>query len=569
MDKEKNMENKEKKSLIKMNVENKEKCYKIISKIEKFLNKNVIAFVAILVLLIGLASIFITAYFPSTLENAIEKTDYRNDNIILNTVLVCIGLAIIYLLQKILDKIKIKYVLTIFSIIFIVLSTLFCIYIKIGPIADQGFMITGAQAVLARAMSSFIEPGGYLDMFPYQFGYVIYAAVILKILGKLTFITNLINIDGFIYFQILNSIYNVINMILLYLIAKKIFKENKNILNILTILIIGFSLYLFFFNTHIYGNIPGLMFSLIAVYFTISYLQNRKFYNIVITGISISGAIIFKSNFNIFLCGIVIILIMDFLKKIELKKFGMILVILGIFAFSQWGLNKVIGRIIQMPTPSGVPMISYVYMGFAPSNSLSSGWYTADVIEIYNRSGHNTEEAEKETKRLMVERINHFKNDLKEANRYFWDKVKSTWLNPTFQTIWIITPGSRASDPNYADYLAERPLISDMVGYNEELYKIEEQYFDTYQIIIFVFAGISLISLRKEDSTEILLLPVIFLGGLIFHILWETKSIYVIQYYYILLPFAAKGIDMLFEYLKEKKFLEKLKKRVLKQEKSK
>lgn len=558
MNKEKNIENKEKKSLIKMNTKNKEKNNNKLKKIEYFLNKNVMLLIAILVLAIGISAIFITAYFPSTLENAIEKTDYRNDNIIINIVLVCAGLTIIYFLQKILDKIKIKYVLAGFSVLFIILSTLFCVYIKIGPIADQGFMITGAQAVLARAMSSFIEPGGYLDMFPYQFGYVIYAAVILKILGKLTFLTNLINIDAFIYFQILNSIYNAINMILLYLIAKRIFKNDKNVLKILTVLLIGFSLYLFFFNTHIYGNIPGLMFSLIAVYFTIAYLQDRKIYDIIIVGISISGAIIFKTNFNIFLCGIIIILLMDFLKRVELKKIGMILIILCIFVFSKWGLNKVIGRIIQMPTPTGVPMISYVYMGFAPSNSLSSGWYTADVIEIYNRSGHDTDEAVKETNRLITERLNHFKNDLKEANRYFWDKVKSTWLNPTFQTIWIITPGTRYTDPNYAEYLSERPVIKEMVGYTENLYKIEEQYFDTYQIIIFVFAGIALIGLRKEDNVEILLLPVIFLGGLLFHILWETKSIYVILYYFILLPFAAKGIDMFFKYIKEKDFLNKI-----------
>lgn len=567
MEKENNIENKEKKSLI--NIKSKEKVYTIIQNIEKFLNKNVILLVAILVLVIGIAAVCVTAYFPSTCENAIEKTDYRDDSIIINIVLVCIALSIIYFLQKILDKIKIKYVLTIFSVVFFILSTLFCIYIKIGPIADQGFMITGAQAILAKAMSSFIEPGGYLDMFPYQFGFTIYSAIILKVLSKLTFLTSIINIDAFIYFQILNTVYSIINMVLLYLISKRIFKDNKNILKILTILIIGFSLYFFFFNTHIYGNIPGLMFALIAVYFTIAYLQNRKLYNIIIVGISISGAIIFKSNFNIFLCGIIIILGMDFLKKIDIKKLGMITVILGIFAFSQWGIDRVIGRIIQMPPPTGVPMISYIYMGFAPSNSLSSGWYTADVIEIYNRSNHNTDEAIEETKRLIVKRLEHFRNDLKEANRYFWDKVKSTWLNPTFQTIWIITPGSRTTDSNYSKYLSERPIISDMVGYTEKLYKIEEQYFDTYQIIIFVFAGIALIKLRKKDDIEILLLPVIFLGGLLFHILWETKSIYVIQYYYILLPFAAKGIDMFFEYLKEKQIFNKLKKLILKSEHNK
>ncbi len=546
-----------KKELIKIKKDNKNDVF---PKIEKFLNKNIITIVAILALIIGITAIFITAYFPATWDNAIEKTDYRNDNIIINIVLICVALIIIYFLKKILDKIKIKYVLSIFSVIFIITSILFCVYLKIGPIADQGYMISGAQAVLARAMSSFIEPGGYLNMFPYQFGYILYAAIVLKVLEKLTFLTNLLNIDIFIYFQILNSIYNVINMVLIYLIAKRIFKNDKNVLKILVILIIGFSTYLFLFNTHIYGNIPGLMFALIALLFTISYLQERKFRDLVIVGITISGSIIIKSNFNIFLCGIIIVLIMDLFKRINIKKVGMILVILCIFIFLKWGLNKVIGRVISgQPIPTGVPMISYVYMGFAPSNGLSSGWYTADVIEIYNRSDHDTEKSEQETYRLIKERLNHFKNDPKEANRYFWDKVKSTWLNPTFQTIWIITPGSRMTDPNYSEYLSERPIIKEIVGYNEKLYKIEEQYFDTYQILIFIFAGIGLIKLRKKDSLDILILPIIFLGGLVFHILWETKSIYVLQYYFILLPFTAKGIDLFFNYIKEKEFIKNIK----------
>lgn len=77
-----------------------------MQKIEKFLSKNVITIIAICVLIIGIASIFITAYFPSTYENAIEKTDYKSDSIILNIVFVIIALLIIYFSQKLLEKLK-------------------------------------------------------------------------------------------------------------------------------------------------------------------------------------------------------------------------------------------------------------------------------------------------------------------------------------------------------------------------------------------------------------------------------------------------------------------------------
>jgi len=44
---------------------------------------------------------------------------------------------------------------------------------------------------------------------------------------------------------------------------------------------------------------------------------------------------------------------------------------------------------------------------------------------------------------------------------------------------------------------------------------------------------------------SLFLLPLIFIGGLAFHLIWETKAIYVIQYYYLLLPYAADGITKL------------------------
>ena len=74
------------------------------------------------------------------------------------------------------------------------------------------------------------------------------------------------------------------------------------------------------------------------------------------------------------------------------------------------------------------------------------------------------------------------------------------------------------------------------------LYKVEEKYFDVYQIIIFGLSSIGIFFISKECNLQKALLPIIFLGGFLFHIMWETKAIYVIQYYYILLPFSAYGL---------------------------
>ena len=39
-----------------------------------------------------------------------------------------------------------------------------------------------------------------------------------------------------------------------------------------------------------------------------------------------------------------------------------------------------------------------------------------------------------------------------------------------------------------------------------------------------------------------LLLPMIFIGGFIFHLFWEAKGQYTITYFVLLIPYCAKGL---------------------------
>ena len=84
-----------------------------------------------------------------------------------------------------------------------------------------------------------------------------------------------------------------------------------------------------------------------------------------------------------------------------------------------------------------------------------------------------------------------------------------------------------------------------MVG--GDLFKVEEFMFKSLQIIIFVFAAFSIILDSNKYDLKIIFPLVIFIGGLLFHLIWETKAIYVIQYYFLLLPFSANGINRCIE----------------------
>ena len=224
-----------------------------------------------------------------------------------------------------------------------------------------------------------------------------------------------------IYLQNLNVIYSAILSITLYFIVKKLFKE-EIIHKISLIFIAFFSIYFTFFSPHVYGNIPGLMFGLIALLFTLNFIDSNKTWHIIVIAVSITFSYLLKNNYEIFLFAIIIELLLTFLKNLELKP------LLGILAicFVVFGTKTIIYNTFERKTNyslnEGVPVTSYIYMGIAEPVTLAPGWYTGDVENIYIQSGYNKEKSEKITKELMDKRLKYLSNNPRYTADYFYNK---------------------------------------------------------------------------------------------------------------------------------------------------
>ena len=375
----------------------------------------------------------------------------------------------------------------------------------------------------------YLQTGLYLFLYPYQFGVTLFVSIIYKIFG-----TDYMNI------LFINCACSLINMFIIFEISKMIFK-NENIQKILVIFLGVFALYWMFFNVHFYGNIIGLTFALLAVLFTLFYLEKNKWLNLIFSGIFIAIAVLLKSNYQIFLCGIILILFLDIIQKWNLKTS----LIIPIFLIGHFAINLGYSAILKyndVNLPEGVPMISFVYMGMDEPTDLSPGWYNGVTIELYEDNDFDQKKTSENTKELIKERLKYFAQNPKEFSNYYSQKIGSTWLNPTFQTIWCSLPGIRCIfNGEYDEYIHSHPTVLRMV--DGDYYKLEEHIFNIYQIIIFIFASIGILKLAKNIDLKTALFLIIFAGGFVFHIIWETKAIYVIQYYFLLLPFAAFGLD--------------------------
>ena len=508
--------------------------------VQKFSASSIMLAAGIITFAIGLFAIFITVYFFVAISFASEQCQFKIDNASLNIIFSIISLSVLYLFYKILPKIN-KYILLAISLAFTLILGLWWVnLIRFKPISDQSMVVYCGEKLAENDLPTILNPGEYLNRNPHQLGFSLYIMAIFRILSKNSVLT----------LQILNVIYSTVSGFVLYLICKEIFKE-EIVQKICLLFITFFAVYLALFSVHVYGNIPGLMFGLIALLFTLKFLDNNKIYNLAISGVSIAIAYLLKSNYEIFACAIIIILALYFLQTYKKQAIaGAILVLFCMFTFKTY-VYKHVENGTGYSLSSGVPMVAYIYMGIAEPVTLTPGWYTGDVELIYNESNFNKEEATKIASELLKNRLIFFSENLGYAWNFFTSKLQTTWLNPTFQAFWCSIPSTMMElDAEYNERITSNPIIENILC--GDIQRGLERTMDIFQIITFLSAGFALFTLFRAGGLKETLLPLTFLGGFIFHIIWETKSIYVIQYFYILLPFSAYGIYMLFKCVDKK-----------------
>ena len=149
------------------------------------------------------------------------------------------------------------------------------------------------------------------------------------------------------------------------------------------------------------------------------------------------------------------------------------------------------------------------------------------------------EKASECSKEEIKKRLNEMLNNPKEAITYYGDKILSTWIEPAFQTIWINEPQEETE--KIEEYISDNKILISL--YDGTLNKVVMKYLDIYDIIIFIFAAIYLIINYKKINMEKMILIIIFFGGFLFHIIWETKSIYAVPFFELLIIYAAHGIS--------------------------
>lgn len=158
---------------------------------------------------------------------------------------------------------------------------------------------------------------------------------------------------------------------------------------------------------------------------------------------------------------------------------------------------------------------NYLLMAMVGSRR-SNGWYNEEIGEYTLK---NPEAAKEEHKVQLKERMNYFLHNPGQAIGFYVVKLASTWTENTYSAV-------RNNMKEYEDPLQE--IAKPVTFYQKALL-----------MVICICSFVVLIQNRKNLSLEVLFLITVFVGGFTFHILWETKSRYIIPYVIVLMPVAS------------------------------
>lgn len=381
-----------------------------------------------------------------------------------------------------------------------------------------------------------VVPGlkvGYLAIYPFQLGYITY----LRILEH--FSTNI----RFFYFV------NVMLMLginyLLYLIVKLITKNNRLSLN-WTMLLSFLFLPELFFTLFVYGNIPGLMACLGAVYFGMKMIveESQKVLSGSCCSLLFVLAYQLKSNYQIAVIALGIVFVLHAIKS---HNYWFITIPFMTFAL-MLGSNKLVTAAYEAESgykvQKGLPMITYVAMGLQPHNTegRGPGWYDDYTLNLYRSENLNSQKTAQAAKRKIKLELSYYVRNPKKARDFFINKFISTWADPTFQSVWLAPYSERPRtrllrNIYYSNYLPwnHHPQIS----WYQKSMKVIAAWCNFLVVTVLVLAMGFMFYQRKELNPYAAFAVLYLIGGMMFHLIWETKSEYVFQYFICLIPTAS------------------------------
>ncbi|MCR4896689.1 MAG: hypothetical protein K5891_07950 [Lachnospiraceae bacterium] len=394
-------------------------------------------------------------------------------------------------------------------------GALFLLILQKEPVADQYWVVHIADAFAEKDYSA-LMPGGYADTYPNQLGIIL----VFYFLGKL------VGTNNYLLFQLCN----VVALVFLYR-AFVLFCDRagrKPHVGLLVLMAAVFFTPGFFYLTFTYGNLIGLSLVMNALLLLDAFAEKKRWCDLVLALVCCYFAVVLKSNYLVFLIGLLVYLVLLLLRHKDLLLLlamaGIVLVMLLEDPIARGVTRAVTGVTVS----EGSSMWSFVAMGMMENPHRFNGWHNGYDIESYHGNAFDVEAQTAENQAKVRELLGNFGRNRAYTIWFFGGKNLSAWTNPDFQGYWLNRAESATvNEPAYLRRLFTLP-------------KASEPLLNAYTFLIYLGALLYALLERRKSAIGYGLMITVF-GGFLFHTVWEIKAQYMLFYFLLLIPLFVVG----------------------------
>lgn len=463
--------------------------------------------------------------------------------------------------RELINKLRIRYVAAaVFAYVFV--AGLIWVHVTHAwPEWDPAYLFSAAQyyadpnrtpvvcGVDTSELSWIVCPGGYLTRFPFQF----------PLLSLMRFLVIVFGPNAYTAFEVLNVLCAAITGVLITYYVNLLFR-NKNV-TILSLLFYAAFLPMIFYATFAYGNTLCLPFVFGALIFHAKNIRGGSWRDAMQSLICIFFAILLKSTMVYCLLGMIVVWIVSALRSKKWEHAVCVLLAIAFFALSNVTVADAANS-FGHSAKDGLPSTVWLAMATDPARkggSNNPGWYNGYPTS-FDVATYNKETIKKESTEFLRKNINFFLKNPKQIATFFTKKFAGEWLEPTYES--LLASSWKWSGP-YRQVLIDRKMNPALRSlYSGKLNMVVFTFLDALQFMLVAFTTVFLcVLLRKRKSpsslpkiscefsyeylTPLLTPLVIVLGMAVLYIVWEAQSQYILPAYLLMIPFAARGFDML------------------------
>lgn len=465
-----------------------------------------------------------------------ENIDIYADNVFLNIIMGALSVCLLYIFYQYADAVSPRLMeLMLYGWMF-VFGCLFILTTKLAaPVYSDSYIVT--NAAMDAAFGEFYSMESYFARFPFQLGYVFYCEVFFRLM--LLLVPGLPEGYYYLALQCGNLVWLILSYFALLRIAA-LMSGNPGVHRLSCLLMI-FSIQPLMSCTFLYGNIPAFACGVFALWMFTLFIKGERLHHALLCALGLSLAVLLKLNLMIFLVAVGGVWLVELVKKFSLKScLSLVLCVLCVLSISKLP-QQLYEKRSGYDFGEGIPMLSWLAMGMDEGHA-AAGWYKEEhTVEAFKLSGNDPELTSQMAKAAIKERAAFFASHPGEALRFFSEKLRSQWNEPSYDSLWLnqvfLSFSEKGGLYNLLCNKCARFTLSIM---------------NQHQQMVFFGALLAIIALMKKRDILSCSLPLIILGGFMYHLLFEAKSQYALPYFILMLPLSAYGLGAMFEYLRKK-----------------